>query len=384
MTTRLHPSPVAAPLVALCRRPPQLLPKAVPGWLLNTIPYRMSRRSPADSVLWSNVLVRTALYYALLGAAMYLLRNMSVGGLGTLGGEGLEDITGMSKKAILRSTPLATGPAALPTALAMASALAFSVPIAWIYTLTRKKKGWQQSVVQTLLVLPVIVAGIVVLVKYSLALAFSLGGIVAAVRFRNSLDDTKDAAYILITTGVGLAAAVNPSVAAVLSVGFNLLAIAIWYTDFGRAPAALEGKRAQRALERALEEASRTGTFVARMDDEVFKALAPDQLEAIADRAWRRRKRNAPELAEDEPDSPSQFAMLLRLKTNDTGALRALLEPEFASLFKRWRFGDVVHDVDGVDVLEYNVDFARTVTPGVVSDQLRAVGGALVLRLELR
>ena len=120
------------------------------------------------------------------------------------------------------------------------------------------------------------------------------------------------------------------------------------------------------------------------MDDEVFKALAPDQLEAIADRAWRRRKRNAPELAEDEPDSPSQFAMLLRLKTNDTGALRALLEPEFASLFKRWRFGDVVHDVDGVDVLEYNVDFARTVTPGVVSDQLRAVGGALVLRLELR
>ncbi|MBI1809819.1 MAG: hypothetical protein HYR75_07985, partial [Gemmatimonadetes bacterium] len=165
----------------------------------------MSRRSAADSVLWSNVLVRTSLYYALLFIAMYLLRGQTVGGLGTLGGEGMSDFVLMSKKEMMRSTVGSRGPAALPTAIAMASALALTLPIVWIYTLTRKKKGWQQSVVQTLLVLPVIVAGIVVLVKYSLALAFSLGGIVAAVRFRNSLDDTKDAAYILITTGVGLA-----------------------------------------------------------------------------------------------------------------------------------------------------------------------------------
>ena len=343
----------------------------------------MSRRPPAASVLWNNLLVRTALYYALLGGAMYLLRNLSVGGLGTLGGEGLGDLAGVSKKALLRNTTNAPGPAALPTAIAMASAFAFSLPIAWIYTLTRKRKGWQQSVVQTLLVLPVIVAGIVVLVKYSLALAFGFGGIVAAVRFRNSLDDTKDAAYILITTGIGLAAAVSPAVAAVLSVGFNLLAIVLWYTDFGRAPAALEGKRAQRALERALEEASRTGTFVARMDDEVFKSLAPDQLEAIADRAWRRRKRNTPDL-DDESDRAPQFATLLRLRTTNPEALRAIIEPEFDTLFQRWRFGDVVHEDDGVDVVEYGVDFAKTVTPGVVNDQLRAVAGVHILRLELR
>jgi len=344
----------------------------------------MPRKSPADSVLWSNVLVRTALYYALLGAAMYLLRNMSVGGIGSIGSDDFADLTGLSKKELLRHAPLAPGPAAIPTALAMASALAFTLPIAWIYTLTRKKKGWQQSVVQTLLVLPVVVSGIVVLVKYSLTLAFSLGGIVAAVRFRNSLDDTKDAAYVLITIGVGLAAAVNPLVAAVLSIGFNLLAVALWYTDFGRAPAALEGKRAQRALDRALEEASRTGTFVARMDDEVFKALAPDQLEAIADRAWRRRKRSAPEIADEETESPSEYHTLLRLRTDKPDELRARIEPEFASLFKRWRFGDVVHEPDGIDVVEYSVDFAKTVTPGVVSDQLRTAGGPLILRLEIR
>ncbi|MBI1809409.1 MAG: hypothetical protein HYR75_05870, partial [Gemmatimonadetes bacterium] len=165
---------------------------------------------------------------------------------------------------------------------------------------------------------------------------------------------------------------------------FNLLAVALWYTDFGRAPAAFEGKRAQRALDRALEEASRTGTFVARIDDEVFKGLAPDQLEALADRAWRRRKRNAPELAENEPDAPPRFATLMRLRTDSPDELRALIEPEFDALFKRWRFGDIVHEPDGVDVVEYGVDLAKTVTPGVVSDQLRAAGGTHVLRLEFK
>ena len=40
---------------------------------------------------------------------------------------------------------------------------------------------WVQSLVQTLVLLPVIVAGVVLMVKNSTALAFSLGGIVGAV-----------------------------------------------------------------------------------------------------------------------------------------------------------------------------------------------------------
>ena len=182
----------------------------------------------------------------------------------------------------------------------MLSAIAFALPVSWIYTLTRRKKGWKQGVVQSLVVLPGIIAGIVVLLKYSLPLAFGLGAIVAAVRFRSTLDDTKDAAFMLVSIGIGLSAGVNPPLAAVLSFIFSALIVALWITDFGRAPAALEGRLAEKQLEKALEHASRTGTFVARMDDEVFKGLSPDQLEAIADRAWRRRKRQAPELTEDE------------------------------------------------------------------------------------
>ena len=71
----------------------------------------------------------------------------------------------------------------------LTAAFAVALPVAWIYTSTRAKRGYQQSVVQLLIILPVVVAGILVMVKYSITLAFSLGGIAAAVRFRNSLDD---------------------------------------------------------------------------------------------------------------------------------------------------------------------------------------------------
>ena len=258
----------------------------------------MARRS-APVPIWSNILLRTVLYYAILGVLLYWLKGLSVGGL-PLDDDTASMITGVGKKAAARGLPVETGSASLHVLIAMTSALLFSIPVAWIYTLTHKKKGWKQGTVQSLVILPVVIAGIVVLLKYSLALAFGMAAIVAAVRFKSALNDTRDSAFMLCGIGMGLSAGVVPEIAGVLSFVFSAVVVGMWYADFGRAPAALEGKLAEATLERALEHASRTGTFVARMDDEVFKSLAPDQLEAIADRAWRRRKRNAPDLADDD------------------------------------------------------------------------------------
>ena len=131
---------------------------------------------------------------------------------------------------------------AITTALCMTGAFLLMLPVAWVYILTRQKKGYRQSVVQTLIILPIVVAGVVLLVKNSVALAFSLGGIVAAVSFRNTLRDTKDAVCIFLATAVGLAAGVQVmSAAAVMSFLFNVVILLFWYTDFGRAPAHLEG-----------------------------------------------------------------------------------------------------------------------------------------------
>ena len=90
-------------------------------------------------------------------------------------------ITGLSKKAA-KAMPAAmdTSLAPLHVLIAMSSALIFSIPVTWIYTLTHKKKGWKQGTVQSLVALPVVIAGIVVLLKYSLPLAFGMAEIVAA------------------------------------------------------------------------------------------------------------------------------------------------------------------------------------------------------------
>lgn len=341
----------------------------------------MARRSVIN-IVWRNILVRTALYYAVLAVILYWFRNLIT--LEFPSSDEAGNSLGLSKGAAKRLLALGGPAGGRQAAEAMVSALAFALPVSWIYTLTKRKKGWKQGIVQSLVVLPIVIAGIVVVLKTNLALAFGLAAIVAAVRFRSTLDDPKDAAYMLVAIGIGLSAGVNPQVAAAVSFIFNVVVVALWYTDFGRTPAALEGKLAERQLERALEHASRTGTFVARMDDEIFKGMSPEQLEAISDRAWRRRMRNAPELTDGGKQDRPEFAMLLRLRTATPDEVRKVVEPQFKELFARWQFGDIIHEDDGMDVVEYSVDFADTVTPGVVSDTLRAAAGPRIVRLELR
>src|ERR1041385_8903424 len=76
--------------------------------------------------------------------------------------------------------------------LAVMSAFLLALPVAWVYMFTRQRTGYRASDVQALVLMPVVVAGVVVLVKNSVALAFSLAGIVAAVRGPTNLEDSKD------------------------------------------------------------------------------------------------------------------------------------------------------------------------------------------------
>jgi hypothetical protein len=330
--------------------------------------------------LWRNAVARVVIYYLVFGALALVVYRYVPSAWGVLGGETMTDLLRAPDLSRAESGP---GPTPLATSVAMITAFASALPVAWIYTLTRRKKGYLQSIVQTYLILPVVVAGIVVLVKYSIALAFSLGGIVAAVRFRTTLDDSKDAAGIFVVTGIGMAAAVAPSVSWVISIGFNTLMLGLWYTDFGR-PSALEGKTAERRMQKALAVANRTGMFVAKLDDEVLKSLSSEQLEAIADRAWRRRKRNATEEQDTgEREAPPAFENLLRIHTTDVEATRRSCEPRFNGFFARWKYMGSVQQ-DDWRVAEYGVTFSETVTIGVVSDDLRALPDSPVRKLELR
>jgi hypothetical protein len=202
----------------------------------------------------TKVLIQCVLYYAaltLVGIVIlrYLPRTrmITATSLDALFGAATETVRAGNR---VVAAPVDQGTLAATEMLAMLSAALLALPVAWIYTLTRARRGYQQSVVQLLLVLPVGVAGIVVLVKYSITLAFGLGGIAAAVRFRNSLEDSKDAVYVFLVTGIGIAAAVDLPVALVMSIMINVIVVALWMTDFGRTPVALEGKLADRYVRR--------------------------------------------------------------------------------------------------------------------------------------
>lgn len=124
-------------------------------------------------------------------------------------------------------------------AVAMLGGLALICPVAWLYMRTKPKVRYDASLVQTVIVLPVVIAGVVLIVRDSVALAFSLAGIVAAVRFRNTLKDTKDAVYIFLAIAVGLAAGVQSfSVAYVATVIFLGVVLVLWRFDVGAEPAA--------------------------------------------------------------------------------------------------------------------------------------------------
>ncbi|HEY8468993.1 MAG TPA: DUF4956 domain-containing protein [Longimicrobiales bacterium] len=130
-------------------------------------------------------------------------------------------------------TPASAPDRALTTALAIIGTLALVLPIAWVYRYTRGLRS-DRSLIQSMIVLPLVVAGIVIVVKNSLALAFSLAGIVAAVRFRNTLKDPRDAVYVFLAIGLGLAAGVQAlDVALVVSFAFNLIVLVTWAFDAG-------------------------------------------------------------------------------------------------------------------------------------------------------
>lgn len=108
-----------------------------------------------------------------------------------------------------------------------------AVPIAFVYVRTRTRLKYDRTLVHTVIVLPVVVTAILVVVRDSLALAFSLAGIVAAVRFRNTLKESGDAVYIFSSIGIGFAAGIHAlSVAAVLSISFVLIELALWKFNF--------------------------------------------------------------------------------------------------------------------------------------------------------
>ncbi len=126
---------------------------------------------------------------------------------------------------------------AIRLAVAIAGATLVMLPVSWVYFMTTKPKRLNQSFVLTIVMLPIVVAGTAMIVANSLALAFSLAGIFAAVRFRFTLEDPVHSLYIFLAIVVGLGAGVAAlGVGIVTSIAFVYVALALWITEYGSDP----------------------------------------------------------------------------------------------------------------------------------------------------
>jgi len=122
------------------------------------------------------------------------------------------------------------------------------IPIAWTYTATSFDSGPSKVFVRALIVLPICASTVVLLIQDSLALAFGLAALVAAVRFRVALAEAIDGIYIFAAICIGLAAGIGHlGVAAVMAMFFCLINAVLWHIDYGRNPTDDARQQARRA-----------------------------------------------------------------------------------------------------------------------------------------
>jgi hypothetical protein len=189
----------------------------------------------------SKLLLEITAYYLVIGIALLLalklwpdLRHyLPVGGVEQL-------ITQPAKNPLEASAGLravhvgSLGQSIFWLVVAIIAAILVSLPVSWTYMAVRGGNEYDQSLVNTIIVLPMVVTGIVIIVQNSLALAFSLAGIAGAVRFRNSLKSSGDALFILLAVGIGLSAGIGAiELAAVISIFFNYCFALLWVTEYG-------------------------------------------------------------------------------------------------------------------------------------------------------
>ena len=179
--------------------------------------------------------LRLTVYYVMVGILiMCLSALLPQGSIGPIPAEPPADMQGAIEwfKGQVAVFPKGA-PVWLDALFQMIAAFLLVLPLAFVYVRTRTRIKFDHSLIQTVIMLPIVVSTILVVVRDSLALAFSLAGIVAAVRFRNTLKESGDAVYIFGSIGIGFATGIHAiSVAGVLSVVFVVVELALWKFDF--------------------------------------------------------------------------------------------------------------------------------------------------------
>lgn len=252
--------------------------------MLESLPERTPMPAEGHPEGWSEhrrvgvrLLRRLVIYHAALAACLLLAavafpdfaRQLPIGGVRQLVEAG-ETAAGKAEIAVSPAKPGAVDEvppvtssldrlgAGRQLAIILIGTWLLMLPVSWVHKGIHRASVHDHSLDETVLILPGIVAGLVVVVQHSLALAFSLAGIVAGVQFRRALQDTFDALFILVAIGTGIAAGVRAlEIAAVLTIFFTYSTLYVHYFGDGLESDFLARKKAEKKQrKRQSEEAS--------------------------------------------------------------------------------------------------------------------------------
>lgn len=306
---------------------------------------------------------RLLAYYVIVGLVVAglafvfpdLMRQVAGKGVNVAAGSPqlLADGLEQAQKGIIGFGAGSLGEVAIVTILILLGTMVLMLPVTWVYMSARPVPGHSQALVQTMIILPIVVAGIIIVVQNSLALAFSLAGVVGAVRFRTNLRDTRDLVYVFLAIGVGFAAGVQSlAVGALVTIVFNLISLLTWRYDYGRN---ILTPTASSQWAGPLESlASHTGAHEIP-DRDLVLSLTPDKANVLADRFERVRK-----VIGGKSKKP-RFNAVVTITTDYVPEAQVQAEMVLEKLTKRWRLDEVVQHTGKPSEIYYLVRLKKTV-----------------------
>ena len=328
---------------------------------------------------------RLLAYYGLLALVVFLLYNfvpvvdrvLSGEGAVRLGGSRLlQDGLTSGSGAVLPGGGQNRFEHAFATILVFISTLALMLPVSWVYMSARRDRVHNQAVVQTLLVLPMIVSGVILIVRDSLALAFSLAGVVAAVRFKTNLADPRDVVFIFLGIAVGFAAGTQVlSVAAIVTLLFNFVLVLVWQYDFGRN--VLEPTASSQWAEPLGELAGRNGDGGSIPDRDLVLALTPKKVKVLTDRFKR-----VQGLVGQGGKGP-RYTSILSLTTSALTDAQHHVEVVLDKLAKRWKLDEIVTNEGKASELFYLVRLRKGASKGKLLTAIREDAGTTLEAIDL-
>ena len=331
----------------------------------------------------TSALARLLAYYLFLAGLLFLLVRIFpwLEQMLILDLSGVEPTAGLADLSLQQPRALVAelgpiGNTLLVAGLGMLGGLLFALPVAWIYMVTKRREGYSKSVVQMVIILPIAVAGVVLVVRGDVALAFALAGIVAAVRFRTTLKDVKDAVFAFVAIGIGLASGIQSwLLAGALSFFFSVVILALWryeigevYPDFAlvAGPVHLSEALAPGDPDRAITVG----------EERLTAPLTGGDLAEVRDHA----ERLAHYVKADALRKKAKYRELLLIYADDAGETERWVEelmPEYAT---RWRLVQTFPARAGATTMEYLVRFKKKAEIGEFLHRLQEDRGAMLVR----